>query len=86
MAKTENTSKKAVKMVAPKKLDVAVVKKDAKKKDETVKTIADLQQELVVKRMELMMGKLKDVRSISKTQDVIARMKTAVRIKELTTV
>ncbi len=86
MAKTENTSKKAVKMVAPKKLDVAVVKKDAKKKDETVKTIADLQQELVVKRMELMMGKLKDVRSISKTQDVIARMKTAARIKELTTV
>lgn len=82
-------TKKAIVMKAEKKVVAAkpaekVAEKTAKKKDETQKTVQELQKEIVIKKMELRMGKLKDVRSISKTLDEIARLKTMERMKELT--
>lgn len=47
------------------------------------KTVVQLQTELMKMRMELLAGKLKDVRKISKTRDDIARRKTVERAKEL---
>jgi ribosomal protein L29 len=85
MAKT-TTKTPAVQKVEAKKVETKVETKKVEKKADAQKSVADLQKELVVKRMELMMGKLKDVRSISKTQDEIARLKTLARMKELTTV
>jgi len=57
-----------------------------KEKTAEVQSITQLRKDLSNKRMELRMGKLKDVRSISKIQDKIARILTAQRAKELETV
>lgn len=75
--------KKELAMAAPKE-QKATPTKSTKKETSVEKTLEQLQKDVVMKKMELMMGKLKDVRSISRTNDEIARLKTAARMKELT--
>ncbi|HAV15293.1 MAG TPA: hypothetical protein DCX25_03110 [Candidatus Pacebacteria bacterium] len=88
MADTK-TKIKTVKKPTVKKAEVKIDKKVEKKVEAKVevkngqKTVQTMQEEIVKKRMELLAGKLKDVRSISKLRDELARFKTAERMKEL---
>ena len=65
------------------KIEKKAEKKVEKKVESGQKTVQTMQEEIVKKRMELLAGKLKDVRSISKLRDEVARLKTAERMKEL---
>ena len=88
MADTK-TKIKTVKKPTVKKAEEKIDKKVEKKVEAKVevkngqKTVQTMQEEIVKKRMELLAGKLKDVRSISKLRDELARFKTAERMKEL---
>lgn len=84
--KTKTVKKIAVKKAevkAEKKVEAKIDKKGVKKVENAQKTAQTMQEEIVKKRMELLAGKLKDVRSISKLRDELARFKTAERMKEL---
>lgn len=56
---------------------------DKKKKTEIVENVETLRAQLGKLRAERRVGKVKDVRSISKLQDQIARVLTIQRMKEL---
>ncbi|HAU99040.1 MAG: hypothetical protein UX04_C0002G0118 [Microgenomates group bacterium GW2011_GWF2_45_18] len=45
--------------------------------------LLELEKDFVMKKMEMIAGKLKDVRSLSKIRDQIARVKTKMRAQEL---
>jgi len=52
-------------------------------KKELLKKVQELQKEVVAKKLEMKVGKVKDVRTVAKLRDEIARLLTAIRAKEL---
>jgi len=52
-------------------------------KEELMKKVRELEKEVVTKKLEMKVGKLKDVRAVAKLRDEIARMLTMIRAKEL---
>ena len=48
-----------------------------------MKKVRELEKEVVTKKLEMKVGKLKDVRAVAKLRDEIARMLTMIRAKEL---
>ncbi len=71
-------------MAAKVKTTTKTVKKDEKKVSADPKVqVVELQKQLMVKRLEFLSGKLKDVHAVKKLRKELARVKTAIRAKEL---